>query len=72
MKISLCNENNYKRGICHIGESFSLSAMYEEPKQYDLLYSAETAMELIDQLVNMVSIDLKSEEDDGRKEQYEY
>lgn len=62
LKISLCNENNYKRGICHISESFSLSAMYEEPDQYDFLYSAETSMDLLDQLVRMVSDEFESEE----------
>lgn len=71
LKISLCNENNYKRGICHISESFSLSAMYEEPDQYDFLYSAETSMDLLDQLVRMVSDEFDSEERNERKAQYE-
>jgi hypothetical protein len=36
--------------------------MYEEPDQYDFLYSAETSMDLLDQLVRMVSDEFESEE----------
>ncbi|MCM1183103.1 MAG: hypothetical protein NC337_07000 [Roseburia sp.] len=71
LKISLCNDDNYKRGICHISDSFSLSAMYGEPKQYDLLYSAEGVTNLLEEVVNTVIGELKNQANNEREIRYE-
>lgn len=55
IKISLNIEKNYRRSlICHISESFSLSAMYGQKNQYDLMYSNGNEMTLLEDIVQLI------------------
>lgn len=55
LKIALHPKNNYNRSeVCDINETFSMSAMYGQPDQYDLIYTQEKQEELMEEIVNLV------------------
>lgn len=63
IKISLNIEKNYRRSlICHISESFSLSAMYGQKNQYDWMYSNETEKVLLEDIVQLIVSQMQMKE----------
>lgn len=55
LKITLYPENNYKRSIVwSTNESYSLTDMYNQPNQYDLIYSFENEESLLQEIVERV------------------